>query len=241
MARRQQRYDLDRQTRFLNVYKHFPGGLKTIDTDDALGAIFLRDVENLSLSEFTFLEKRYGTYKKSKFDFINVPQSFDVVQGYFEYKAYDGVHKLIFINGKPYIKLPNQTNFKEVEVFHTEEGLDYPDPETLKTAINFDLVTLIFAKSQVFANLDYNVEHNPLDLTIKTHSGASITFGSLEILEVLSETSAKVKLDYEDVQFKAELFEGKTSAKVKLDYEDVQIKVELFEGKTKSVSSAKLD
>ena len=57
-------YDVNTTRRYIDVNKQFNGGLKTIDTDDSLGAVFLRQAENVSLSEFGFIEKRYGTYEK---------------------------------------------------------------------------------------------------------------------------------------------------------------------------------
>jgi hypothetical protein len=55
-------YDVNTRQRLIDIHKQFKGGLKTVDTDDALGSVFLRQAENISLSEFGFIEKRYGTY-----------------------------------------------------------------------------------------------------------------------------------------------------------------------------------
>ena len=54
------RYDVNTQTKLLDIHKQFQGGLKTVDTDDSLRTLFLRQAENLELSEYGFLEKRYG-------------------------------------------------------------------------------------------------------------------------------------------------------------------------------------
>jgi hypothetical protein len=57
------RYDVDKITRLIDVHKSFPGGLKTVDTDDSLKDVYLREAENISLSEFNFVEKRYGLHQ----------------------------------------------------------------------------------------------------------------------------------------------------------------------------------
>ena len=48
------RYDVNTQTKLLDIHKQFQGGLKTVDTDDSLKTIFLRQAENLELSEYGF-------------------------------------------------------------------------------------------------------------------------------------------------------------------------------------------
>jgi hypothetical protein len=119
MSRRRQTYNLNRQTKLFDIHKQFMGGLKTIDTDDALGSVFLRDIGNLSLSEFGFLEKRYGTYINDEFE--NIP--FDgtkPIQGYFEYVDDDGdIHKILFYDGVGYIKNPKADNPADRERFIT--------------------------------------------------------------------------------------------------------------------------
>jgi hypothetical protein len=132
VSKRRQTYNLNRQTQLLDIHKQFMGGLKTVDTDDALNSVFLRDVNNLALSEFGFLEKRYGTYINDEFE--NIP--FDgtkPVQGYFEYVDDDGdVHKIIFYNGKAYIKNPKDENpllrnvYIQRTAYITEPTLTYP-------------------------------------------------------------------------------------------------------------------
>jgi hypothetical protein len=82
-------YDVNTTTRYIDVHKQFNGGLKTVDTDDALGAVFLRDAENVSLSEFGFIEKRYGTYEKA------AQQLSGNLQGYWEFLG----RKIYAING----------------------------------------------------------------------------------------------------------------------------------------------
>jgi len=73
-------YDVNTTTRLIDVHKQFSGGLKTVDTDDSLGAVFLRQAENVSLSEFGFIEKRYGTFEEFKKTISGN------LQAYFEFK-----------------------------------------------------------------------------------------------------------------------------------------------------------
>ena len=73
-------YDVNTRTRLIDVHKQFNGGLKTVDTDDALGAVYLRQAENVSLSEFGFIEKRYGTHEKNL-----IKETNGKLQGYWEY------------------------------------------------------------------------------------------------------------------------------------------------------------
>ena len=75
-------YDVNTTQRYIDVHKQFQGGLKTVDTDDALGAVFLRQAENISLSEFGFIEKRYGTYEN--FKIVREGE----LQGYWEFLDY---------------------------------------------------------------------------------------------------------------------------------------------------------
>jgi hypothetical protein len=105
-------YNLDRTTKLLESHKQFPGGLKTVDSDDALGSFFLRDAENISLSEYGFLERRYGLVDDANFELIitglqqgNLQEGFkDRLQGYFEYTRPDGiVETVVFVNGRLYL------------------------------------------------------------------------------------------------------------------------------------------
>jgi len=134
-------YDVDRRTRHLDLHKQFSGGLKTIDTDDALRSVYLRKMNNLSLSEFGFIEKRYGIYKNDEFQFVDkagvpiFPFSIQgnpgLVQGYFEYSLPNnaGLDKIVFIDGTAYIKQHSQNAFKRIELISKEEGFDYPDDQ----------------------------------------------------------------------------------------------------------------
>lgn len=107
--------DVNKQTKIIDIQKQFPGGLKTVDTDDALGKVYLRESDNLSLSEYSFLEKRHGSYIEHRIVFEQgevIPDLTKPIQGYFEYyKAdapYKGVHRLLFIDGKAYVELPEE-------------------------------------------------------------------------------------------------------------------------------------
>ena len=119
MAKRRQTYNLDRQTKLFDIHKQFMGGLKTIDTDDALGSVYLRDIDNLSLSEFGFLEKRYGTYINDEFPGVEFKAN-KPIQGYFEYVDDDGdIHKILFYDGVGYIKNPKAENEEDRNRFVT--------------------------------------------------------------------------------------------------------------------------
>lgn len=116
--------NVNKQSKIIDIQKQFPGGLKTVDTDDALGKVYLREAENVSLSEFSFLEKRYGLSEEEVYDIL---PNIDKIQGYFEYTAENGlVDKILFADGKAYIKQGNGP-FQEQDGFYTEDGFQYPD------------------------------------------------------------------------------------------------------------------
>jgi hypothetical protein len=91
-------YDVNTTQRYIDVHKQFQGGLKTVDTDDSLGAVFLRQAENVSLSEFGFIEKRYGTYENFK------KQISGNLQGYWEFQNH-----IIFAVDGPETKISDLT------------------------------------------------------------------------------------------------------------------------------------
>ena len=130
MARRGP-YNLDRTTKLLESHKQFPGGLKTVDSDDALGSFFLRDAENVSLSEYGFLERRYGLVDDANFELIvtglqqgNLQEGFkDRLQGYFEYTLPNGVvETIVFVNGRLYL---NGVQVKELYQYPRGTFADY--------------------------------------------------------------------------------------------------------------------
>jgi hypothetical protein len=122
-------YDVDKITRYIDIHKQFQGGLKTVDTDDALKDVYLREAENVSLSEFNFIEKRYGLHKLDEHNPWGgaTPNIDSVVQGYFEYYVdADTVDKIIVIEGKFYVDRDGN-GFEEVEFFTIPEGTPFID------------------------------------------------------------------------------------------------------------------
>ena len=132
--------NINKQIRLLDVQKQFPGGLKTIDTDDALGKVYLREAENVSLSEFSFLEKRYGTAVKEELGFATAINNVDFIQGYFEFQTEDGRDKILFVDGFPYIKTWDAENYSQATTFFTEEGFVYPDFQDTDVFENYILI-----------------------------------------------------------------------------------------------------
>jgi hypothetical protein len=114
-------YDVDKITRYIDIHKQFQGGLKTVDTDDALKDVYLREAENVSLSEFNFLEKRYGLHKlKEHMPWSSLTSTSSIVQGYFEYYVdATTVHRIIAIEGNFYID--TGTGFNKVLLFSNED------------------------------------------------------------------------------------------------------------------------
>ena len=120
-------YDVDKTTRYIDIHKQFSGGLKTVDTDDALRDVYLREAENVSLSEFNFLEKRYGLHNlKEHAPWASLTSTSAIVQGYFEYYVNPNtVHKIIVIEGNFYID--QGIGFVKLEFFSTEVGTPFVD------------------------------------------------------------------------------------------------------------------
>lgn len=126
------RYDVDQTTKILDINKQFIGGLKTVDTDDSLGTVFLRDAENVSISEFGFVERRYGIAEdKERLNFegrvINNPK----VQGYFEYrKGKDVYDQILFIDGRLFLnQMENPTGWRQITSLYKDPELDYLSDE----------------------------------------------------------------------------------------------------------------
>lgn len=115
-------YDVNKTTRYIDIHKQFQGGLKTVDTDDSLKDIFLREAENVSLSEFGFLEKRYGLHKNDEHKpWTSIEDNASKLQGYFEYYVdANTVHKIVVFEGQFYI---NQgAGFQQVLLFDSPTG-----------------------------------------------------------------------------------------------------------------------
>lgn len=137
-------YNVNKDNKIIEIQKQFPGGLKTVDTDDALGKVYLREAENVSLSEFSFLEKRYGTYIKEEFNFEpgDEPNFNNPIQGYFEFTKPDGeVDKLLFIGGNAFVKTSDSEVFVRKTVYQTEEGFTYPNESVYATVIGIELIS----------------------------------------------------------------------------------------------------
>lgn len=115
-------YDINKTTRYIDIHKQFQGGLKTVDTDDALKDIYLREAENVSLSEFNFIEKRYGLHQNAAHKpWESIESASSKLQGYFEYYVdANTVHKIIAFEGRFYI---NQGNgWQVVQLFDSPDG-----------------------------------------------------------------------------------------------------------------------
>ena len=121
-------YDVDKLTRYIDIHKQFQGGLKTVDTDDALKDVYLREAENISLSEFNFIEKRYGLHKlKEEMPWSSLTSVSSIVQGYFEYYVdADTIDRIIVIEGKFYVDRDGN-GFEEVEFFTRPAGTPFFD------------------------------------------------------------------------------------------------------------------
>lgn len=115
-------YDVNKITRYIDIHKQFGGGLKTVDTDDSLKDFYLREAENVSLSEFNFIEKRYGLHKNAEHaPWGSIENASSKLQGYFEYYVdADTVHKIVAFEGRFYID--QGSGFEEVELFSTPTG-----------------------------------------------------------------------------------------------------------------------
>jgi len=121
------RYDVNTQTKLLDIHKQFQGGLKTVDTDDSLKTLFLRQAENLELSEFGFLEKRYGQVVEKELMNAGILNGTNTIQGYFEYTRADStIDKILIIDGKLFLNT-NDTGFTQVTNIKAESGKRYPD------------------------------------------------------------------------------------------------------------------
>lgn len=120
------RYDVNTQTKLLDIHKQFQGGLKTVDTDDSLKTLFLRQAENLELSEFGFLEKRYGQIVDKELLSSGLTASSNL-QGYFEYVRDDTtIDKILIIDGKLFLSV-NGASFTQITNIKAESGKRYPD------------------------------------------------------------------------------------------------------------------
>jgi len=138
-------YDVNTTQKYIDVHKQFQGGLKTVDTDDSLGAVFLRNAENVSLSEFGFIEKRYGTFENFK-KIAGVTIN-SVLQGYWEFK-----NRFIYaVDGNLFIDDTRVTRFYK----DSEQNYRYPafsDIFVSFTAQTGDYEVLIDGNNRPFQN-----------------------------------------------------------------------------------------
>ena len=116
-----QNFNINTQSKLLDIHKQFKGGLKTVDTDDALQDFYLRQADNVSISEFGFLEKRYGLGKKETMLTTN-----DTVQGHFYFKKGTITDELLIAGGKIYLKASGQTQFTAITSFSKLSEFSYP-------------------------------------------------------------------------------------------------------------------
>lgn len=108
-------YDINTTTRYIDVNRQFGGGLKTVDTDDSLKEFYLRDAENVSISPFNFIEKRYGLHALRSNAFVDYASG-DTVQGYFEYSVSPTVtHYILFFGG--YFYVDTGTGYTKITTF----------------------------------------------------------------------------------------------------------------------------
>lgn len=118
-------YDVNKVTRYIDIHKQFQGGLKTVDTDDALKDVYLREAQNISISEFNFIEKRYGLHQLGDplKPWDSVENASSKLQGYFEYYVNaNTIHKIIVFEGHFYIDQADGNDFQKVEFFTKPEG-----------------------------------------------------------------------------------------------------------------------
>jgi uncharacterized repeat protein (TIGR02543 family) len=194
-------YDVNKQTKILDVQKQFPGGLKTVDTDDALGKVYLKKANNVSLSEYSFLEKRHGTYVQQKVVFDEPPTFVSnppFIQGYFEYVKENGeIDKILFVDGASYIKQSNEANYKEVETFISDpgQGFTYPEQETLSDIFNVEAyqfirgdmlppdIDTVFRTDEILLASVINRDVEPAEVFYSINEGNYVSAGVLDYLQ----------------------------------------------------------
>lgn len=126
-----QNFNINTQAKLLDIHKQFQGGLKTVDTDDALQDFYLRQADNVSISEFGFLEKRYGLGKKETMVTTN-----DTVQGHYYFKKGNLTDELLIAGGKIYLKADGQTQFTAVTSFAKPVEFAYPTDVAIGSPFN---------------------------------------------------------------------------------------------------------
>lgn len=124
-------YDVDSRTKLLDTHKQFSGGLKTVDTDDSLKTVYMRDMQNISLSEYGFLEKRYGQYLDKELEGLTITKD-SLLQGLFSYTHDNGTDEIAFVDGTLYLKRYNETTFTAQTIIRYEEEDRIPSLEILE-------------------------------------------------------------------------------------------------------------
>lgn len=145
-------YDVDSRQKLLDTHKQFQGGLKTVDTDDSLKTLYMRDMSNLSLSEFGFLEKRYGQYEVEKI--VEGLPSDARMQLYTTYTRDDGtVDEITIISGKLFL------NGELVEYVYLDSEVEdarYPDKEVF-TDLGLEVVDYnVYGAPDIVGEISYS-------------------------------------------------------------------------------------
>jgi len=92
------------------------------------------------LSEYSFLEKRHGTYVEQEVSFNSgeEPDLSKPIQGYFEYNKINGdIDKLLFIDGKAYLKEDGESKYTLIDIVFTEPGFDYPSSSIIESELDW--------------------------------------------------------------------------------------------------------
>lgn len=136
MAR--QYFNVNTQTKLIDTHKQFNGGLKTVDTDDALQDFFLRQAENVSISEFGYLEKRYGLAKKSEM----VSGASGRVQGHYKFKykvsGEARTDEILALDGRLWVK-EHGGSFTLVTTYVTFSDEQYPTDPFADDGVTLDI------------------------------------------------------------------------------------------------------
>jgi len=188
-------YNVNKTVKTIDVNKQFSGGLKTVDTDDALGAFYLRDAENVALSEYGFLEKRYGIVEDLTFDFDLTVLANDYIQGYFEYSytvaLVAKVDKILFMTGKLYLKRDGGSWAQVTTLTEFTDGTLYASETAAGVASMSTLGFSIAGSTWTFSNpftTNEDIEATRIEDTLYMFTGIyPITYTSDGIFRPLAE------------------------------------------------------
>lgn len=224
--------NVNQRTKIIDVQKQFPGGLKTVDTDDALGKVYLREVDNLSLSEYSFLEKRHGQYIEHQIVFEEDPLFFSdppFIQGYFEYvKEDNNIDCLLFVEGRAYVKRHNENFYKEITEFSTEDddSLTYPDPQIFTNVTDTLLLDIVEEASvigtgEVTYTFRYFENYQTSENVFGT-ANASASFVAVETPIVSVNSNANSSLSFTFIQFENPIISETTNIQTAATAEFIQ-------------------